>query len=351
VESKRQVSPGQISILAPHWAHPALIGPDRTFQVVVRASLDGTPALRLSAGAEALPVRVVDVAPLRPGLVQYTCATAAAPEPGALYALEVQDGGARAGMPRAASVLPRDTSTLALLHCADLHLLLPVADVGMVDRSALLTTLVNRINVLRPDLVVCTGDVISRYDERKRALPARTIRWQIRQAVELLAPLEVPLYVTLGNHDAAFEATRGDWYAAMGGGWNGGTDEYSLDWGRVHLAMLDCYAHYDEQNVQLRSSFAEGQLAWLRADLASTPVGHVRLVFAHYDYHKQLPPLLPELRIDALFYGHAKGLYPDLLAAHGIWDGHLADTMAYNLVRLTPEGITSEKVSWESLGS
>jgi len=157
------------------------------------------------------------------------------------------------------------------------------------------------------------------------------------------------LYVTLGNHDAAFEATRGDWYAAMGGGWNGRTDDYSLDWGPVHLAKLDGFAHYDRQNEQLRSSFTEDQLAWLRADLAAVPARRLRLVFAHYDYHRQLPPLFPELRVDALFYGHAKGMYPELLAAHGIWDGHLADTMAYNLVRLTGERIASEKVSWESL--
>jgi len=293
---------------------------------------------------------VVDVVPLRPGLVRYTCSAAAGLEPGALYALEVRCGGARVTMPRTASMLPEDTSTLALLHCTDLHLLVPVAGVGMVDRSALFAALVDRINALRPDLVVCTGDVISRYDTDKRALPLSTIRWQIRRAVELLAPLEVPLYVTLGNHDAAFETTRGDWYAAMGGGWNGRTDEYSLDWGRAHLAMLDCFAHYDRQNVPLRSSFTEGQLAWLRADLAAAPAGHLRLVFAHYDYHKQLPPLFPELGIDALFYGHAKGMYPEQLAAHGIWDGHLADTMAYNLVRLTAAGIASERVSWDSLG-
>jgi hypothetical protein len=271
--------------------------------------------------------------------------------PGALYDLELRSGGARARMPRAASALPGDTRTLTLLHCTDLHLLVPVAGEGMVDRSALFTALVDRINALRPDLVVCTGDIISRYDTEKRALPLQTIRWQIRQAVELLAPLEVPFYLTLGNHDAAFDATRGDWYAAMGGGWNGGTDEYCLDCGEVHMAMLDCFAHYDRQNVVLRHSFTESQLEWLRADLAAVPAQQRRIVFAHYDYRKQLPPLFPELRIDALFYGHAKGMYPETLAEHGIWDGHLADTMAYNLVRVTPEGMTSEKVSWESLGS
>lgn len=44
-----------------------------------------------------------------------------------------------------------------------------------------------------------------------------------------------------------------------------------------------------------------------------------------------------------------KGLYPETLAEHGIWDGHLADTEAYRLVRLAPSGILSEKASWASL--
>jgi hypothetical protein len=221
----------------------------------------------------------------------------------------------------------------------------------MEDRSALVAALVARINALRPDLVVCTGDLISRYDAHKRALPAAQIRWQIRRVVGLLSRIEVPFFVTVGNHDAAFEATRGDWYAAMGGGWNGGTDEFSLDWGRYHLAMLDCFAHYDLQNVPLVSSFTAQQLQWLRQDLSAASESRLRLVFAHYDYHKQLPPLLGELCVDLLFYGHAKGLYPQDLAANGVWDGHLADTTAYNLVRLTPGGVVSEKVSWASLSS
>ena len=344
------------SILSPHWTRPALLGPGRAFQVIVAGRPDGMPVMTLTAGAEVLPVHIEDVVPLRPDLTQYSCTAvkdgaAAGGKPGALYDLELRTHGTQAKMCRAASVLPEDTTSLTLLHCTDLHLLVPVAEKGMVDRSALFAALVDRINALRPDLVICTGDVISRYDTHKRALPAEMIRWQIRRAVELLAPIEVPFYVTLGNHDAAFEATRGDWYAALGGGWNGGTDEYSLDWGEVHLAMLDCFAHYDPQNVMRRSSFTDEQLDWLRADLAATSARQQRLVFAHYDYRKQLPALLAELRIDALFYGHAKGLYPDLLAEHDIWDGHLADTQAYNLVRLTPEGIAAQKVSWAGLES
>ena len=101
--------------------------------------------------------------------------------------------------------------------------------------------------------------------------------------------------------------------------------------------------------LKAKVSFTAEQLQWLRQDLLAAPESQLRLVFAHYDYRKQLPPLLRERCIDLLFYGHAKGLYPQVLAETGVWDGHLADTEAYNLVRLTPSGITTEKASWASL--
>jgi predicted MPP superfamily phosphohydrolase len=252
-------------------------------------------------------------------------------------------------MPHSVSIRQERSERLTLLHCTDLHLLLPISSGELRDRSALIAALVERINALRPDLVVCTGDLITRYDGNKHALPADRIRWQIGRIKKLLAPIEAPFYLTLGNHDTAFAATRGDWYAEMGGGWNGHTDDFSIEWGPYHLAMMDCFAHYDPQNVLVRSSFTAAQLDWLRRDLRNASESQLRLVFAHYDYHQQLPPLFQELDVDLLFYGHAKGLYPEVLTANGIWDGHLADTAAYRLIRLTPDGITSEQVSWVDL--
>ncbi len=343
-----------LSIKAPYWTRPALLDANRTFQLILEPRPAATPSIVLKGNGDAIPVQPADPVILGPGIVEYTC-TALGGIPGQTYDLEVQLDGTSAKMPHAISVKPQDVKTLTLLHCSDLHLLQPTPDNALHARStlrargALIAALVSRINALRPDLVVCTGDLITRYDAQQRALPAERIRWQIRRVKGLLARIEAPLYVTVGNHDAAFAATRGDWYAAMGGGWNGHTDEFSVDWGPYHLAMMDCFAHYDPQNVQVRSSFTAEQLQWLRQDLLAASQSQLRLVFAHYDYHEQLPVLFRELHIDLLFYGHAKGLYPQALAENGIWDGHLADTKAYHLVRLTPSGVTSERASWASL--
>ena len=336
------------AIRAPHWTHPALLDASRTFQVVLEPPPSPSPTIRLVSDGTIVPVRVEDTAKLQPETAAYTC-TALGGRAGEVYDLKVETNRQRTVMPHAVGVIPHHAETLTLLHCSDLHLLQPTPDHGLRDRSAHIAALVARINALFPELVVCTGDLITRYDAQKRALPAELVRWQIQRVAELLARIAAPLFVTVGNHDVAFEATRGDWYSAMGGGWRGSTDEFRVDWGPYHLAMMDCFAHYDPQNVSLRSSFTAEQLAWLRSGLLAASASQLRLVFAHYDYHGQLPALLSEGRIDLLFYGHSGRLYPQELARNGVWDGHLAGTEAYNLVRLTPCGIFSQKGSWPSL--
>lgn len=337
-----------LRIMAPYWTRPALLDSSRTFQVTLRSLASTAPTIALTSVSEAIPVCVEGAAPLPHNVVTFAC-TALGGKPGQMYDLRVHVGSQSATMPNAVSVLPQDTTTLSVLHCSDLHLLKPTPDSTLEDRCVLIAALVAHINLLDPDLVVCTGDLVSRYDPDKRALSSEQIRWQIRRVKEILLGIRVPLFVTLGNHDAAFEATRPDWYTAMGGGWKGYTDDYSLDWGPYHLVMMDCFTHYDPQNIPLESSFTAEQIQWLRQDLLAASASQLRLVFAHYDYHEHLPRIMEEGSLDLLFYGHAKGLYPQVLAENTVWDGHLADTQAYNLVHLTPRGIVSERVPWTNL--
>jgi predicted MPP superfamily phosphohydrolase len=268
--------------------------------------------------------------------------------PDGLYDLHVQAHRQRFRMPHAVGIVS-EAETLTLLHCSDLHLLKPTPGGEMRDRSAMINVLVARANAVCPNLVVCTGDLVQRYDGEKKALPPEQIRCQICRVKDLLLQIRVPFYVTLGNHDAAFEATRADWYEAMGGGWSGGTDDYSVDVGAYHLVMMDCFAHYDPQNVQLESSFTPGQLQWLRKDLSASSQSRFRIVFAHYDYRGQLSPLLDEPGIDALFYGHSGPLYPERFRQSGVLDGHLADDQAYSLLTLKPDGIAVSKMRWADL--
>jgi hypothetical protein len=283
-------------------------------------------------------------------MVRCAC-TAQDPAAGQLYDLEVSVDGQQWRMPRAA-VLPDETRDgLTILHCSDLHLLKPTPEGTLADRSEAIEALVGRANVLGPDLVVCTGDLIQRYDAEKNALSPACMRWQVRRIRRLMSAVEVPLYVTVGNHDVAFEHVRPYWYERIGGGWQEGTDDASLDWRGHHLVLLDCFGHYDAQNRLLRNSFTEGQLQWLRKDLYAASGSRTRVVFAHYDYRKQLPPLMESLHVDALFYGHAEALYPEVFRKSGAWDGHLDASHAFQLVHVTAQGIRAQSVSWDELAT
>jgi hypothetical protein len=320
----------------------------RSFQLVLDPSPSEHPVVALAGYGTTIEVSVECAASPHAGIALYTC-VARDGSPGALYDLEVQAGGANARMPHAVAIPHRQDVGLLLLHCTDLHLIKPTPEGTLADRSALIRALVARIDTLQPDLVVCTGDLIHRYDAQSRALPANCIRWQIGHISALLAEVTVPLFITTGNHDVAFDSTRADWYKAVGGGWHGRTDDHSLDWGRAHLVLMDGFAHYDADNVQQVCSFTPEQICWLEQDLSAVPKGRLRLVFAHYDYQQQLPPLFRPLRIDGLFYGHSRAMYPEVFERTGVWDGHLGDTDAYSLLRITAEGIAGEKVTWTEL--
>jgi 3',5'-cyclic-AMP phosphodiesterase len=81
---------------------------------------------------------------------------------------------------------------LRFAHISDLHIL---ADASRrqygVDTAAILRQAIEMLNRLRPDFVVAGGDLIS--DEAEGSY---------RRLQELLQPLEAPIHLLMGNHDA-----------------------------------------------------------------------------------------------------------------------------------------------------
>lgn len=335
-------------IKEPRWSRPACLEGTRTFDVVLQSETHKAPAAVLRDSHGEIPAFVEQQDGLVPVWVRCQCSAPRA-APGHLYDLEVSVDGQQWCMPRAVVVPAEAPDGLTILHCSDLHLLKLTPEGVLADRSAGIEALVSCANFLRPDLVVCTGDLIQRYDADKHALPQGCIRWQIQQIYRLLSVLKVPLYVTVGNHDVAFEPVRPYWYQVVGGGWKEGPDDASLDWAGHHLVLMDCFGHYDAQNCLVVNSFTEAQLHWLRQDLLAAAVSRTRLVFAHYDYHQQLPPLMKDLRIDALFYGHAQPLCPEVFCESGTRGGHLDASQAFQLVELTAQGIRTQLTSWDEL--
>ncbi len=83
---------------------------------------------------------------------------------------------------------------MLLAQISDLHIKNPGAlAYRRVDTAAALTRCIARLNALapRPDAVIMTGDLVDQGSPE-----------QYRHLKSLLAALEIPYYLLVGNHDA-----------------------------------------------------------------------------------------------------------------------------------------------------
>ena len=334
----------------PRWTRPVLVPWTQPFRVVIEMPLSANADLVLSRDGETAALYVMDKAVLADGFLSYVCSVPGG-LPERMYDLVLMDNGDRHVSPNAVYVLPEFGEPFTFLHASDLHLLVGGSDGTLQDRSAQGRALVARINAIRPNFVVYTGDLISRYGAQKKALSPEVIHWQARRLQDIMLASSVPLFVTVGNHDVAFESSRAAWRTYMGWPWDRTTDDYSFDYGPCHFTVLDCFAYYDADDKSIGKSFTSEQCVWLAEDMRRAASSRRRFLFIHYDYQQQLPALFDKLRLDMLFYGHSGKRYSEELERHGIRDGHLSSSDAYRLVHVTPAAISSETVSWAELMS
>jgi 3',5'-cyclic-AMP phosphodiesterase len=140
-----------------------------------------------------------------------------------------------------------------LAQISDLHIKRPGAlAYRRVDTAAALARCVARLNALvpRPDALVITGDLVD-HGSTEEYLHLRT----------LLAPLAIPFYLLVGNHDE-----RGALREAFGEhGWLGEGGEfvqYAVDVGPLRLIALD-----SQVPRQSGGALCDARLAWLEAEL------------------------------------------------------------------------------------
>ncbi|HEX6835429.1 MAG TPA: metallophosphoesterase [Polyangia bacterium] len=96
---------------------------------------------------------------------------------------------------------PAHLPEVHVVHLSDIHVGKHVADV-----EAHLKQVIAETNALKPDLVVITGDVVNQGLDASLHPKARA----------LLATIEAPVAIVLGNHDIGFRSFVGDKYGA---GW------------------------------------------------------------------------------------------------------------------------------------
>lgn len=159
-------------------------------------------------------------------------------------------------------------------------------------------TLIAKINMSRPGLVVNLGDLIYGYG------PARKERqWDKYQRV--IKTIQVPYFQVPGNHDTHSKEARKIYGRRFGKFYQ------SFDYADCHFVLLD---NTEEQKW---GYVGPTQLDWLRRDLHETRARHV-FVFLHFpiweperitpEYYqfwaRTLHPLFRECRVEAVFAGH-----------------------------------------------
>ncbi len=178
------------------------------------------------------------------------------------------------------------------------------------DNAGTLETCVAQLNALKPDLVIATGDLVNTGAREEYAM--------LRA---LLTPLEVPLYLTPGNHDD--RALIREFFPAHTY-LHTDNERFNHVIGAqgLRIIMLDSQIPgSDEGNV------GEAQLAWLEAELASAP-GQPSMIALHH------PPFATGVRfIDNHFcadgpqLGRLVSRYPNVLR---VVCGHLHRSIQVN---------------------
>lgn len=156
---------------------------------------------------------------------------------------------------------------LRFVHVSDLHILAdPDGRQHGVDTAAILRQAIPAINVLHPDFVVASGDLVS--DESEESY---------RRLQALLEPLAAPIRPLMGNHDSRTAYRRVFQPAAAA------TDEpvcEAFEHAGVRFLLADSTLPGKEEG-----ELSPSQLAWLEAELAAHP-GRPTWIFLH---HQPLP--------------------------------------------------------------
>lgn len=156
---------------------------------------------------------------------------------------------------------------MLLAQISDLHIKRPGAlAYRRVDTAAYLRRCVERLNAFAPrlDAVAVTGDLVDM---------GSVIEYETLKA--LLAPLAMPVYLLVGNHDerAALRQVFGDHpYLHTGGEFV----HYAVDLGPLRLVALD-----SQTPQQSGGQLCDARLGWLDAQLADAQGKPVVLALHH----------------------------------------------------------------------
>ena len=280
--------------------------------------------------------------------------TALAPEPSIyeLYGLVVTADNLSADTTKnAVNLIPERKSNYTFVHITDTHLPTHIyyPNPGYLTDTSEMTDfreVIKDINIINPEFVLFTGDLINEGEmedfENRRVYS---------KAQRILSELEIPVYLTSGNHDIGGwddspppqGTARRDWWRFFGWQWLPNppasqpyyTQNYSFDYGPIHFAGLEAYDNYDSfmYNIYGSTSFTSGQMQWLNNDLQAAVSAETKVVFFHYDFDDQIH--LSNMGIDMALSGHIHSNQEDPVHPYNISTAAVCDNnRSYRIIRV-----------------
>ena len=229
-------------------------------------------------------------------------------------------------------LIPSIRDQYYFIHITDTHLPTRVywtsdPETAVTDSTTMvrLRNIINDVNLLNPEFVLITGDIINEgelEDLDDGRVYSRTKR--------ILGEFEVPIYLVAGNHDiGGWVATPGpqgsarrNWWKFFG--WKDlefyptYTQNYTFDYGNILFIGMESYNNYDSfmYNIYGQYSFISSQLNWLNNQLDNSSLYDARVLFYHYDFSDQIN--LSTLGAEMSLAGHTHSNYNDFTSPYNI---------------------------------
>lgn len=338
---------------------PAIQIPGETLQITCLAP-PGTSGWQaeLLHGHKVIPLQISSIQELQSPFRWLLSATIPSVQVFELYDLRVRaSGGLEDISQNSVQVVPTRKSSYYFVHITDSHM--PgrtfYPDYGyQTDSTSVVDfrAVVQDINLIRPEFVLFTGDVINEGE-----LEGFAGMYSYGWAQRAMAELEVPVYLTAGNHDIGgwndtpppSGYSRRNWWKYFGwswldnadSNWHTHTQNYSFTYGPLHFIGLEAYDNYDNFRAYIYGgqSFIYSQLNWLNQELSLHP-DKTKVLFHHYDFSEQLD--LNNLGVSMALWGHihsnngSTSAFPYNLATRSVCDGN----RAYRLIRVNGSVVT-----------
>ena len=156
-------------------------------------------------------------------------------------------------------------------NSADVFRFVVLSDRTSGRQEGLLAQAVGEINRLKPDLVMCVGDLVEGEDTDDD--PYWRHAWD--ELHHELSGLQAPFFYCPGNHDVFAPVPRRIYTGLHG---VNGRTYYSFNYRGCHFAVLDSTIWHTRQDADA----GKAELQWLRQDLAAARPALHTFVFVHH---------------------------------------------------------------------